>query len=221
MFVLPLMTLSVTESRIQNGFLQSGDIVNVDCTTIVDGFYGDASRMFLIGEVSEEKKKLVRVTKECLDEAVGIAKPWTTLGDFGYAINKRAKENGYSVVVEIGGHGVGVEFHEEPWVPHIGEPGTGMLLVPGMTITIEPMINMGTSDVYCDEDDGWTIYTDDGNLLPNGNIHWLLQKPEMKFFPVKEFDCTAKYLCSKRSCVSFTQLLCCLFVRKTYNFEKD
>ena len=142
--------------------LQSGDIVNVDCTTIVDGFYGDASRMFLIGEVSEEKKKLVRVTKECLDEAVGIAKPWTTLGDFGYAINKRAKENGYSVVVEIGGHGVGVEFHEEPWVPHIGEPGTGMLLVPGMTITIEPMINMGTSDVYCDEDDGWTIYTDDG-----------------------------------------------------------
>ncbi len=142
--------------------LQSGDIVNVDCTTIVDGFYGDASRMFLIGEVSEEKKKLVQVTKECLDEAVGIAKPWTTLGDFGYAINKRAKENGYSIVVEIGGHGVGVEFHEEPWVPHIGEPGTGMLLVPGMTITIEPMINMGTSDVYCDEDDGWTIYTDDG-----------------------------------------------------------
>ena len=142
--------------------LIDGDIVNVDCTTIVDGFYGDASRMFLIGEVSEEKKKLVQVTKECLDEAVGIAKPWTTLGDFGYAINKRAKENGYSVVVEIGGHGVGVEFHEEPWVPHIGEPGTGMLLVPGMTITIEPMINMGTSDVYCDEDDGWTIYTDDG-----------------------------------------------------------
>ena len=142
--------------------LKEGDIINVDCSTILNGYFSDSSRMFCIGEVSLEKKKLVQVTKECLDEAVGIAKPWTTLGDFGYAINKRAKENGYSVVVEIGGHGVGVEFHEEPWVPHIGEPGTGMLLVPGMTITIEPMINMGTSDVYCDEDDGWTIYTDDG-----------------------------------------------------------
>ena len=144
-----------------NRILKSGDIINVDCTTIVDGYYGDASRMYLIGEVSEARQKLVRVTKECLDEAVTIAQPWSTLGDFGYSINKRATENGYSVVREIGGHGVGVEFHEDPWVPHIGKPGTGMILVPGMTITIEPMINMGKPDVFCDAHDNWTIYTED------------------------------------------------------------
>lgn len=141
--------------------LVSGDIINVDCTTIIDGYYGDASRMFLIGDVSDKRKKLVEVAKECLDEAVSIAKPYTTLGDFGYAIDKRATENGFTVVREIGGHGIGTGFHEEPWVPHIGKPNTGMILVPGMTITIEPMINMGKADVFCDDDDGWTIYTDD------------------------------------------------------------
>ena len=141
--------------------LKSGDIVNIDCTTIIDGYYGDASRMYMIGEVSEAKQKLVRVTKECLDEAVAIAQPWTTLGDFGYAINKRATDNGYSVVREIGGHGVGLDFHEDPWVPHIGTPHTGMILVPGMTITIEPMINMGKADIFTDAEDGWTVYTED------------------------------------------------------------
>ncbi len=145
-----------------NRLLKNGDIINIDCTTIVNGYYGDASRMYMIGEVSEEKRRLVEVTKQCLDEAVNIAKPWTTLGDFGYAINKRATENGYSVVREIGGHGVGLDFHEEPWVPHIGKPNTGMLLVPGMTFTIEPMINMGKPEVFCDAEDNWTIYTDDG-----------------------------------------------------------
>ena len=144
--------------------LREGDIINVDCTTILDGYYGDASRMFLIGTVSPEVEKLVRVTKECLDEAVSIAQPWTTLGDFGDAIHRRAVQNGFSVVREIGGHGVGIDFHEEPWVPHIGRPHTGMLLVPGMTITIEPMINMGQPEVFCDEDDGWTIYTEDQSL---------------------------------------------------------
>lgn len=152
--------------------LKSGDIINVDCTTIVGGYYGDASRMFLIGKVSDARKKLVEVTKECLDEAVNIAKPWTTLGDFGYSINKRATENGYTVVREIGGHGVGVDFHEEPWVPHIGREHTGMILVPGMTITIEPMINMGKADVFCDNDDGWTIYTEDN--MPSAQWEYTL-----------------------------------------------
>lgn len=144
-----------------NRILKSGDIINVDCTTIVDGYYGDASRMYMIGEVSDAKKKLVEVTKQCLDEALEIAKPYTTLGDFGYAINKRATENGFTVVREIGGHGIGMGFHEEPWVPHIGKPNSGMILVPGMTLTIEPMINMGKANVFCDDDDGWTIYTED------------------------------------------------------------
>lgn len=146
----------------QEQILKSGDIVNVDCTTIFNGYYGDASRMFCIGEVSEEKKKLVRVTKECLDQALAAVRPWGTMGDMGYVCNKHAEENGYTIVREIGGHGCGVHFHEDPWVNHIGVPDSGILFVPGMTLTIEPMINMGKADVYQDEEDGWTIYTQDG-----------------------------------------------------------
>lgn len=142
--------------------LKNGDIVNVDVTTIVEGYYADASRMFLIGDVSEERKKLVQVTKECLDLGLAIAKPWGYLGDIGEVINDNAVKNGYTVVREIGGHGVGVDFHEEPWVSHIGVHGTGMLLVPGMTFTIEPMVNVGLPDVYQDAQNGWTIYTEDG-----------------------------------------------------------
>ncbi|MCD8018633.1 MAG: methionyl aminopeptidase [Clostridiales bacterium] len=142
--------------------LKSGDIVNVDCTTIYNGYFGDASRMFCIGEVSEEKRKLVQVTKECLDLALEATRPWGTMGDMGYACNKHARENGYSIVREIGGHGCGVRFHEDPWVNHIGTPHHGILFVPGMTFTIEPMVNMGEPDVFEDENDGWTIYTQDG-----------------------------------------------------------
>lgn len=146
----------------ENRILQSGDIINIDCTTILDGYYGDASRMYCIGEVEPETEKLVRVAKECLELGVKEVKPWGFLGDVGYVINEHAKKNGFSIVREIGGHGVGVDFHEEPWVSHIGERGTDYLLVPGMTFTIEPMVNMGVPDVYEDDEDGWTIYTDDG-----------------------------------------------------------
>lgn len=146
----------------ENRILKSGDIVNIDCTTICDGYYGDASRMYCIGDVTPEKKKLVEVTKECLEIGYQLVKPWTFLGDIGVAVNKHAVENGYSVVREIGGHGVGVEFHEEPWVSHIGTPGGDYLLVPGMIFTIEPMVNMGKADVWQDEEDGWTVRTDDG-----------------------------------------------------------
>ena len=142
--------------------LQDGDIINIDCTTIYNGYFGDASRMFCIGNVPEETKKLVQVTKECLELGLNEVKPWSFLGDIGYVINEHAKKNGFSVVREIGGHGVGLEMHEEPWVSHIGKRGTDMLLVPGMVITIEPMVNMGRPDVYQDDEDGWTIYTDDG-----------------------------------------------------------
>lgn len=142
--------------------LRNGDIVNIDCSTIYNGYFGDASRMFLIGEVPEEKQRLVRVTKECVDLALAAVKPWGTLGDMAYACNQHAVENGYEIVREIGGHGCGVRFHEDPWVGHIGEPGEGMLLVPGMTFTIEPMVNMGSCEVVEDADDGWTIYTEDG-----------------------------------------------------------
>ena len=148
----------------KNRILQNGDIINVDVTTILNGYYADASRMFCIGEVSEEAKKLVDVTKECLDAGLAAVKAWGYLGDVGEAVNTLAKQNGYAVVEEIGGHGVGLAFHEEPYVCHVGKKDTGMLLVPGMVFTIEPMINAGKRQVYQDEDNGWTIYTEDGSL---------------------------------------------------------
>ena len=142
--------------------LRDGDIVNVDVSTILDGYYSDASRMFMIGNVSPEKKRLVEVTKECLQIGMEAAKPFGFVGDIGYAIQKHAQKNCYSVVRDLCGHGVGLAFHEEPEVLHFGRKGTGMLLVPGMVFTIEPMINMGRYEVYIDEDDGWTVLTDDG-----------------------------------------------------------
>lgn len=144
--------------------LKSGDIVNVDCTTIVNGYFGDSSRMFEIGHVSSEAHRLVTVTKECLDIATKNIKPYSHLGDIGYYVSNHARENGYSVVRELGGHGVGLKMHEDPFVSHIGKKGEGMLLVPGMVFTIEPMINQGRAGVYIDEDDGWTIFTADGSL---------------------------------------------------------
>lgn len=142
--------------------LKDGDIINVDCSTILDGYYSDSSRMFLVGDVSSEKKKLVQVTKECIELGLKEVKPWGFLGDMGQAVHEYAEKNGYSVVREIGGHGVGIEFHEDPWVSYLTNRGEDMLLVPGFMFTIEPMVNMGKADVFTDEDDGWTVYTADG-----------------------------------------------------------
>ena len=142
--------------------LKDGDIINVDVSTIYKGYFSDSSRMFCIGNVSPENKKLVDVTKECVEIGIKHVIPWTFLGDMGHAVHQHAVENGYSVVRQIGGHGCGVEFHEDPWVSYVSEPGTEMLMVPGMCFTIEPMVNMGSDDIYEDEDHGWTIYTEDG-----------------------------------------------------------
>lgn len=142
--------------------LTSGDIVNVDVSTIYNGYFSDASRMFMIGEVSPEVKRLVEVTKECMEIGIAAAQPWARLGDVGAAIQEHAEKNGYSVVRDLCGHGVGVKFHEDPDVEHFGRRGTGKLIIPGMTFTIEPMINMGTHEVFVDEADGWTVCTDDG-----------------------------------------------------------
>ena len=143
-------------------FLKEGDIVNVDVSTIYRGYFSESSRMYCIGKISEEKKKLVRVTKECVEKGLAMVKPWNFLGDMAQVINDHAKANGYSVVVEIGGHGVGLEFHEEPFVSYVTRAGTEMLMVPGMVFTIEPMVNMGSSEIYIDQEDGWTVYTEDG-----------------------------------------------------------
>ena len=143
-------------------FLKEGDIINVDVSTIYKGYFSDSSRMYCIGKVSEEKKKLVQVTKECVEKGLAMVKPWNFLGDMAQVINDHAKANGYSVVIDIGGHGVGLEFHEEPFVSYVTKAGTEMLMVPGMVFTIEPMVNMGTSEIYIDDKDGWTVYTEDG-----------------------------------------------------------
>lgn len=148
----------------ENIILKEGDIVNVDVSTIYNGYYSDASRMFIIGKADPEVEKLVRVSKECLDLALAEVKPWGFLGDIGAACQEHAEKNGYSVVRDFGGHGVGLKFHEDPFVAHVGKKGTGMLLVPGMIFTIEPMINMGDYHIFIDEDDDWTVLTEDGSL---------------------------------------------------------
>ncbi len=141
--------------------LEEGDIINVDVSTILDGYFSDASRMFVIGKTSPEKEKLVRVAKECLEIGMKAARPFGFVGDIGNAVEQHAKKNGFSVVRDLCGHGVGLEFHEDPEVLHYGRKGTGMLLVPGMVFTIEPMINMGDWRVFIDEEDGWTVVTED------------------------------------------------------------
>ncbi len=146
----------------EDEILKDGDIINVDCSTILDGYFSDSSRMFCIGNVSEDKKRLVDVTKECCDLGLAATKPFGFLGDMGQAVHDHAYGNGYSIVREIGGHGVGLEFHEDPWVSYHSKAGTDVVLVPGMMFTIEPMINMGKEDIYTDEENGWTVRTLDG-----------------------------------------------------------
>lgn len=144
--------------------LEEGDIVNVDFTTILDGYYADASRMFIIGgKTTPEKEQLVRVAKECLEIGMQAARPYGFVGDIGNAIQKHAHKYHYGVVRDLCGHGVGLKFHEDPEVAHYGKKGAGMLLVPGMVFTIEPMINMGTWRVFIDADDpyGWEVITED------------------------------------------------------------
>ncbi|WP_291579014.1 type I methionyl aminopeptidase [Clostridium sp. UBA6640] len=144
--------------------LKNGDIINIDVSTILDGYYSDASRMFIIGEASEEAKKLVEVSKECLYKGIEAVKPWGFLGDIGAAVQEHAEKHGYSVVKDFGGHGIGLEFHEDPFVPHYGKRGEGMILAPGMVFTIEPMINAGSYEIVIDSDDDWTVFTEDGSL---------------------------------------------------------
>lgn len=143
--------------------LKEGDIVNVDVTVIKNGYYGDTSRMYAVGRISDDAKRLVRVTRECLYDAIRVVRPGATLGDVGHAIQTHAERMGYSVVLEFCGHGIGREMHESPQVLHVGRPGQGLRLEPGMTFTIEPMINQGRRQVRTLAD-GWTVITRDGSL---------------------------------------------------------
>ena len=158
----PFSVCTSVNDQVCHGFpskdvvLKSGDIVNVDCSTILNGYFSDSSRMFCIGDVDPKVKKLVDVTKECVQKGLEQVK------DMGQAVHDHAFANGYTIVREIGGHGVGLEFHEDPWVGYNTRKGTDMLMVPGMIFTIEPMVNMGKPDIFTDEENGWEVYTEDG-----------------------------------------------------------
>ena len=147
----------------EHDVLKDGDIVNVDCSTILDGYFSDSSRMFCIGEVSPERQKLVDVTRESIQRGLAQVKPWNTLGDMAHAVQTYVEENGFNVVREFGGHGIGKEFHEDPFVAHVGEPGEGVVLAPGMCFTIEPMVNAGGADIDMNDPNGWTVRTADGS----------------------------------------------------------
>ena len=145
----------------EEDILEEGDIVNVDVSTIYKGYFSDSSRMFCMGNVHPEWQKLVDVTKESIQVGLNEVKPWNFLGDMGEAIHNFVKAHGYTVVRDIGGHGVGLEFHEDPFVSYVTKKGTEMLMVPGMVFTIEPMVNMGKEEIFVDEANDWTVYTDD------------------------------------------------------------
>ena len=142
--------------------LKSGDIVNVDMSTIKNGYFSDSSRMFCIGDVDPDWKRLVEVTRESVQAGLAAVKPWGFLGDVSAAVNKVATDAGYTVVREFGGHGIGLEFHEDPWVGFNEKAGTGPVLVPGMCFTIEPMVNMGGVEIDMSDPNGWTVRTADG-----------------------------------------------------------
>lgn len=154
--------------------IKDGDIINVDVSTNLNGYFSDSSRIFCIGNVSEENRRLVEETKNAVYEGLKQVKPWGFLGDMGQAVNDYVKSKGYSVVREVGGHGIGLEFHEDPWVSYISKKGTEMLMVPGMIFTIEPMVNAGKPDIFVDEDNGWTIYTEDNSMSAQWEIQVLV-----------------------------------------------
>ncbi len=144
--------------------LKEGDILNIDVTTILDGFYGDTSRMYTLGKISPVAEKLVETTRHCLDLGIEQVRPGNPLGNIGFVISRYARSQGFSVVYEFCGHGVGVDFHEEPQVDHTARRNTGPLMKPGMTFTIEPMINQGRPTTVVDRKDGWTARTSDRRL---------------------------------------------------------
>ncbi len=144
--------------------LKDGDIINIDITVIKDGFHGDTSKMFFVGNKKPHAERLVKITQECLYKSIELVKPGARLGDIGNVIQKHAENNHYSVVRDYCGHGLGLNFHEEPQVLHYGQPNTGMSLKEGMCFTIEPMINVGTHKTKLSKKDGWTVETVDGRL---------------------------------------------------------
>ena len=145
------------------GMLLDGDIVSIDLVAYKDGFNGDCARTYAVGNVSDEAKRLIEVTKQAFFEGIKFAKKGNRLGDISHAIGEYVKENGYSVLKEFEGHGIGRDMHEDPGIPNFGKAGRGIRLEPGMTLAIEPMVIAGKPDIY-QGDDGWSIWTSDESL---------------------------------------------------------
>ncbi|MBC7386210.1 MAG: type I methionyl aminopeptidase [Cryobacterium sp.] len=164
---------------------KDGDIVNLDVTPIVDGFHGDTNATVIVGRGKPETERLVKTTLESMWRGIAKVKPGAALGDIGHAIQTFAETEGYSVVVEYCGHGIGRGFHEDPQVSHVGQPGKGMKLREGMTLTIEPMINLGKRHVY-EEDDGWTVRTKDGSLSAQFEHTVLVTKTGVEVLTLRE-----------------------------------
>jgi methionyl aminopeptidase len=143
--------------------LEPGDIINLDVTTNLDGYHGDTSAMFLIGEARPEARRIVDIARRCREAGISVIRDGARLGDIGAAIQELARREGVGVVTEVGGHGIGRTMHADPHVPHVGERGAGLRLRAGMAITVEPMVNLGSAAIRC-LDDGWTLVTADGSL---------------------------------------------------------
>ena len=167
----------------KNKIIKEGDIVSVDTVALKNGFNGDAARTFIVGKTSKDAKRLVDVTKQAFFEGIKYAKPGFRIGDISHAIGEFVKENGYSVVREFEGHGIGRQMHEEPEVPNYGKAGRGIRLVPGMTIAVEPMVIQGKPNIL-ELEDGWTIITEDGSLAAHYENTILITENEPKILTI-------------------------------------
>lgn len=170
--------------------LRSGDIINVDITLEKGGFIADSSKMYMIGEVAPLAKRLVDKTYEAMWEGIRVVKPGATLGDIGHAIQRHAEKNGYSIVREYCGHGIGREMHEDPQVLHYGQPGKGLVLQEGMTFTIEPMVNQGRAKVKTKKD-GWTVVTSDKKLSAQWEHTIAVTSNGYEVLTLRDEECTA------------------------------
>ena len=168
----------------KNHIIQEGDIVSIDTVALKNGFHGDAARTFLVGNVDKEAKRLVDITKQAFFEGIKYAKPGYRIGDISHAVGEFVKSNGYSVVREFQGHGIGKQMHEEPGITNYGKAGKGMRLEPGMTICVEPMVIQGKPDI-CELEDGWTILTCDGSLSAHYENTILITENEPKILTIK------------------------------------
>lgn len=165
--------------------LKKGDIINIDVTVIKDGWYGDTSKMYIVGDAPEHAKRLVKVSQECLYKGIKMVRPGVRLGDIGHAIQKHAEAHYYSVVRDYCGHGIGDEFHQDPQILHYGKPGTGLELKEGMTFTIEPMVNAGKYQTKLKRD-GWTVETKDGRLSSQWEHTMLVTHDGVEVFTARQ-----------------------------------